>query len=109
MSIAILDLGTNTFNLLIAEKGKQGIPVFTFKKELPVEIGKGGIHKGYVTAEATERAIKALHQHRKTITEHGVENFFAFATSAVRDASNSKEFTETIRIETGIEIKIVSL
>ncbi len=108
MSIAILDLGTNTFNLLIAEKGKQGIPVFIFKKELPVEIGKGGIHKGFITPEATERAIKALHQHRKTITEHGVENFFAFATSAVRDASNSKEFTDRIRIETGIEIKIVT-
>lgn len=75
MSIAILDLGTNTFNLLIAEKGKQGIPVFIYKKELPVEIGKGGIHKGFITPEATERAIKALHQHRKTITEHGERTF----------------------------------
>lgn len=108
MRIAILDLGTNTFNLLIAEKGKHGEPVFIYKKELPVEIGKGGIHKGHITAEAIERAIKALHTHRKTITEHGVEDFFAFATSAVRDASNGKDFAERIRIETGIEIKIVS-
>jgi exopolyphosphatase/guanosine-5'-triphosphate,3'-diphosphate pyrophosphatase len=108
MRIAILDLGTNTFNLLIAEKGKHGEPVFIYKKELPVEIGKGGIHKGHITAEAIERAIKALHVHRKTITEYGVENFFAFATSAVRDASNGKDFAERIRIETGIDIKIVS-
>jgi exopolyphosphatase/guanosine-5'-triphosphate,3'-diphosphate pyrophosphatase len=108
MSIAILDLGTNTFNLLIAEMGKDGLPVFIYKKELPVEIGKGGIHKGHITAEAIERAIKALHQHRKTIGEHKVENFYAFATSAVRDASNGKEFAERIRIETGIEIKIIS-
>lgn len=108
MRIAILDLGTNTFNLVIAEKGEQGLPVFIYKKELPVEIGKGGIHKGHIKAEAIERAIKALHLHRKTITEYKVENFFAFATSAVRDAANSKEFTERMRIETGIEIKIVS-
>ncbi len=108
MSIAILDLGTNTFNLLIAEAGKEGMPVFIYKKELAVEIGKGGIHKGHITSEATERAIKALHTHRKTIREHGAESFYAFATSAVRDASNSKEFTERIRIETGIEIKVIS-
>ena len=108
MSIAILDLGTNTFNLLIAEKGKDGLPIFIYKKELPVEIGKGGIHKGHITAEATERAIKALHIHNKTVKEYGVENLYAFATSAVRDADNGKEFAERIRIETGIEIKIVS-
>jgi exopolyphosphatase/guanosine-5'-triphosphate,3'-diphosphate pyrophosphatase len=108
MSIAILDLGTNTFNLLIAEKGKDGLPVFIYKKELPVEIGKGGIHKGHITAEATERAIKALHIHNKTIAEHGIEKVYAFATSAVRDADNGKEFVERMRIETGIEIKIVS-
>lgn len=108
MRIAILDLGTNTFNLVIAEKDKSGLPVFIFKKELPVEIGKGGIHKGYITPEATERAIKALHTHRKTIEEYGVKEFYAFATSAVRDASNSKEFKERMRIETGIDINIVT-
>ena len=108
MSIAILDLGTNTFNLLIAEKGKDGLPVFIYKKELPVEIGKGGIHKGHITAEATERAIMALHTHNKTIAEHGIEKVYAFATSAVRDADNGEEFVKRIKIETGIDIKIVS-
>jgi len=108
MRIAILDLGTNTFNLLIAEEGRHKKPVFIYKRELPVEIGKGGIHKGYITAEAIERAIAALHTHRKTITEYNVDNYYAFATSAVRDAANGKEFAERIRVETGIEIKIVT-
>jgi exopolyphosphatase/guanosine-5'-triphosphate,3'-diphosphate pyrophosphatase len=106
--IAILDLGTNTFNLLIAEKGKDGNPVFIYSKELPVELGKGGIHKAHITAEATERAIKALHQHNKTITDHGIKEQYAFATSAVRGADNKKEFTERIRIETGVEINVLS-
>ncbi len=106
--IAILDLGTNTFNLLIAEKGQNGNPVFIYSKELPVELGKGGIHKAHITPEATERAIKALHAHRKTITEHGIKEEYAFATSAVRGADNKKEFTDRIRIETGIEINILS-
>jgi exopolyphosphatase/guanosine-5'-triphosphate,3'-diphosphate pyrophosphatase len=106
--IAILDLGTNTFNLLIAEKGVKGEPSFIYSKELPVEIGKGGIHKGIITPEATKRAIHALLEHRKTMREYEVEDFFAFATSAVRGAENRKEFIERLRIETGVEPKIVS-
>jgi exopolyphosphatase/guanosine-5'-triphosphate,3'-diphosphate pyrophosphatase len=106
--IAILDLGTNTFNLLIAEKGEDGNPFFIYSKELPVEIGKGGIHKSIITVEATQRAINALHHHNKTITEYGIKDQYAFATSAVRGAENKKEFTERIRIETGIEINILS-
>src|ERR1700731_4425169 len=82
--IAILDLGTNTFNLLIAEKGKEGTPVFIYSKELPVELGKGGIHKAHITDEATERAVNALHLHNKTIAEHKIKK------------------------ETGIEIHILS-
>lgn len=106
--IAILDLGTNTFNLLIAEKGNDGNPVFIFTEELPVEIGKGGIHKAHITAEATQRAIHALNKHRKTISGFGITGQYAFATSAVRGAENKKEFIERIRIETGIEINILS-
>jgi len=106
--IAILDLGTNTFNLLVAEKGEHGKPVFIYSKELPVELGKGGIHKKEITAEAIQRAIKALHTHRLKMDEFKVDEYYAFATSAVRDADNGKEFTRIMRIETGIEIKILS-
>jgi exopolyphosphatase / guanosine-5'-triphosphate,3'-diphosphate pyrophosphatase len=106
--IAILDLGTNTFNLLIAEKGEHGKPVFIYSKELPVEIGKGGIHKKEITSDATQRAIKALHTHRLKMDEFAIDEYYAFATSAVRDAQNGKEFTRKMRIETGIEIKVLS-
>jgi len=106
--IAILDLGTNTFNLLIAEKDEQGNPIFIYSKELPVEIGKGGIHKREITVEATERALGALHTHRQKMGEFDVNAHYAFATSAVRDAENGKEFTRKMFIETGIEIKVLS-
>ncbi len=106
--IAIFDLGTNTFNLLIAEQDKHGNPVFIHSKELPVEIGKGGIHKREITPEATQRAIAALHKHRAKISELGVDEYYAFATSAVRDAENGKEFTRKMYIETGVDIKILS-
>jgi len=106
--IAILDLGTNTFNLLIAEKDEQGKPVFIFSNELPVEIGKGGIHKKEITPEAIRRAVKALHTHRQKMSAYDIDEYYAFATSAVRDAANGRDFIRKMRIETGIEIKILS-
>jgi exopolyphosphatase / guanosine-5'-triphosphate,3'-diphosphate pyrophosphatase len=106
--IAILDLGTNTFNLLIAEKDERGEPVFIYSKELPVEIGKGGIHKKEITPEAATRAARALHRHRQTMHQYAVDEYYAFATSAVRDAANGKDFTRRMRIETGVEIKILT-
>jgi exopolyphosphatase/guanosine-5'-triphosphate,3'-diphosphate pyrophosphatase len=108
MRIAILDLGTNTFNLLIAEKDEQGKPVFIYSKELPVELGKGGIHKKEITPDAIHRAAKALHKHRQKMSEFNADEYYAFATSAVRDAANGKDFTRRMRIETGIEIKVLS-
>lgn len=106
--IAILDLGTNTFNLLIAEKTADGKPKFIFSEELPVEIGKGGIHKGIITEEATERAVNALRLHSVTIAEHKVKDVYAFATSAVRDAKNKAEFIERIKKDTGVDIHVLS-
>ena len=55
-----------------------------------------------------ERAVGALHLHNKTIAEHKIKDVYAFATSAVRDAENKKEFTDKIKKETGIEIHILS-
>lgn len=106
--IAILDLGTNTFNLLIAEKDKDGKPVFIYSNELPVEIGKGGIHKKEITPEAMHRAARALHLHYKRMGEYKIDEYYAFATSAVRDAANGNMFIRKMRIETGIEIKILT-
>ncbi len=106
--IAIIDIGTNTFNLVIAEKNSSGKIVFVHQKELPVELGRGGIHKALITPDAFDRAIKALLSHRLIIDKYEPVEFYAFATSAVRDAANSKDFTERIRIETGVEIKVIS-
>src|SRR4029077_17979396 len=83
-------------------------PVFIFSNELPVELGKGGIHKKEITPEAMQRAVRALRHHRKKMGEYNVDEYYAFATSAVRDAGNGNMFIRKMRIETGIEVKILS-
>lgn len=104
---AVIDLGTNTFNLLIAEvKGTHFQKIFGTKAV--VKLGEGGITKGFIDEIPFERGIKALLEHKKTAEEYKADKIFAFATSAIRDARNGKKFSETALKNTGIRINIIS-
>lgn len=105
--IAILDLGTNTFNLLIAEKTTTGINMIHQSKEIS-RLGEGGIHKKEIIPIAFERGVNALIKHRSTIDDHSCTKIIAFGTSAIRDAENGKSFTEKVREETGINVEIIN-
>lgn len=106
--LGIIDLGTNTFHLLIVEKNGENITTL-FHKSQPTQIGLGGINKKLITDEATERALKVLLTFREQldIFEVSDENTFAFGTSAIRNADNQKDFCETILNETGIKITVI--
>lgn len=106
--LGIIDLGTNTFHLLIVEKNSDKITTL-FHKSLPTQIGLGGINKKLITDEATERALKVLHIFREQldIFEVSQENTFAFGTSAIRNAENQEDFCKTILQETGITITVI--
>ncbi|MDX1627601.1 MAG: Ppx/GppA phosphatase family protein [Fulvivirga sp.] len=105
--IAIIDCGTNTFHLLIGEK-KEGQFSILFKEKLPVKIGEGGISKGIITPEAEKRAIQTLTNYKEIATQYGVNEIFAFATSAFRNARNSDDIVRKVREKTGIKIKVIS-
>lgn len=105
MRIAIIDIGTNTFNLLIQES-ESGLLIL--KNKISVRLGEGGLLNNKLHPEALERGLAALKEHKKTILENKVDSCFAFATSAVRGASNGKEFASNVEAETGIKINIVS-
>jgi exopolyphosphatase/guanosine-5'-triphosphate,3'-diphosphate pyrophosphatase len=105
--IAVIDLGTNTFHLLIAETDGRNIqPVYAEK--VPVRIGKGGINHGFISEEACERALNAMNDFRKIITDYKAERIYATATSAFRNARNGMELAEKIKKVTGINISIIS-
>ncbi|HQT24136.1 MAG: hypothetical protein B7X86_13845 [Sphingobacteriales bacterium 17-39-43] len=106
-SIAIFDLGTNTFQLLIA-KIIDNAPVLVFEESIAVKLGEGGIEKGYISEAAFDRGLSALKQFKKLIDQYQVKLFRAAATSALRTASNGTEFLEKIISETGIIPEIIS-
>jgi len=107
MRIAIIDLGTNTFNLLIAETGPGGRYSIVYNEKIPVRLGEGGINKGFITETAFQRGITAMLAHYSVIHHYKAERVCAFGTSALRNASNGQEFVRAVKFETGIDVQVI--
>ena len=107
MRVAIIDVGTNTFNLLIAEVSKNHFKEI-YGSKLPVKLGEGSINKHYIQPKAFKRGIDALKVYRKTIDKYNAEKTIALATSAIREARNGDLFIKTAKKESGIAVKKIS-
>jgi exopolyphosphatase/guanosine-5'-triphosphate,3'-diphosphate pyrophosphatase len=107
MPSAILDLGTNTFNLLIARpKGK--IFEILHSSRIAVKLGRGGIGNNTILPDAFERGMLALEQHAATMQLFKVQQHKAFATSALRTADNSTDFIKQALDRYNINIELIS-
>lgn len=104
--IGILDLGTNTFNLLIAELNTSGYTILK-KKKIPVKLGEGGITKDFITSEAYQRGLSALQAYKNTLEKFEVDEFYAVATSAIRCANNGPQFVKDAKDKLGIHIHVI--
>jgi exopolyphosphatase / guanosine-5'-triphosphate,3'-diphosphate pyrophosphatase len=105
--VAIIDMGTNTFHLLLAEADEKGYHI-TFRDRLSVKIGMGGINEGTITEEGIHRALVAMQSFKNTINQYGISKVYAFGTSALRNAQNNAEVARRIRELTDIDINIIS-
>ena len=101
---AIVDCGTNTFNLLV-KKAVSGEVLSNTK--WPVKLGLGGLTSGKLTEEAMERGLQALREHLQTAQSFGAKRLWAFATSAVRSTENGHAFAEKVNRETGMYLNII--
>jgi exopolyphosphatase / guanosine-5'-triphosphate,3'-diphosphate pyrophosphatase len=105
--LAVLDLGTNTFHLLIVEVKREGYSVL-FKEKIAVKLGEGGISKGIITDEAADRAIDTLRYFKEKADLWNAATLLATATSAIRNASNGHTLVQRIREEVGMDIRVIS-
>lgn len=107
MKIAVIDMGTNTFHLIIVELLEDDFRVL-LREKVAVKIGENGINQGMIIEEAQKRAITTLKRFKSIIDVHSVDEVCATATSAIRNASNGKELVKQIEQETGFQTKIIS-
>ena len=106
-TVAVIDLGTNTFHILIVEVEASGTYHIVERLRLPVMIGKGGINQGLITEEGQQRALAALRQFADIIEQRKIKHVRATATSAFRNARNGAALVQRIQEETGIVVDII--
>ncbi|MEX0846919.1 MAG: Ppx/GppA phosphatase family protein [Ilumatobacteraceae bacterium] len=104
--LAALDLGTNSFHLVVARVVGDGFEVIAREKET-IRLGHGGGDMKELAPDAIERGIAALGRMQRIAQIHGA-TVRAVATSAIREAENARVFIDRARDEAGIEVEVVS-
>jgi len=107
MRIAAIDLGTNTFHLIIAEQNGNGDLSIIYKTNQPVKLGEDITKNNSIIPAAFERGIKCLKYFKETMDGYMVDVVKATATSGVRSAINGQEFVNIAKNETGILIDVI--
>lgn len=105
---AVIDIGTNTFHLNIAQVLPNSQIIFHYKTYQAVKLGEGGINKNIIAPQAYKRGLDTLVKFSQTIAQYAVEQVFALATSAVRDATNGQLFINDVFEKSGIKIQTIS-
>lgn len=100
---AVIDLGTNTFHLLIAEVSP-GVVTTLYRERRFVKLAQDGIER--IGPEPFERGISTLTHFRKVLDEYEIGPVFAFGTAALRTAVNGLEFVQAAR-RIGIDVTLI--
>ena len=106
-NIAVIDLGTNTCNLLIAKIQDESYSILYQGKEV-VKLGKDGIDKNMLTEDGLKRTIHAIKTHQQIISRFDHPEILVLATSAIREAKNRTWFQEELERKTGYKLSIIS-
>ena len=101
---AAIDIGSNAMRLLIANIVEQDDKETQFNKSslvrVPIRLGQDAFTVGAISEENIDRMCDAMKAFSLLMKVHKVEQYKAFATSAMREAYNGKEVTEIIKKKT---------
>ena len=107
-TLSTIDMGTNTFQLLVAEVTSSHTLRRIGTGRRMVRLGEGFATEKRIRAESTARAIAALKDFQATLARFAVDDLSVIATSAVRDAENQAAFLAAIKQATGLDVQVIS-
>jgi exopolyphosphatase / guanosine-5'-triphosphate,3'-diphosphate pyrophosphatase len=105
--LGVLDIGSNTGHLLVvdAHRGAAPLPAFSFKE--PLRLAEHLDADGAITEAGTEALIAFVANAVEVAEDKGCEEMLGFATSAVRDATNSYIVLERVNAEAKVDISVL--
>jgi exopolyphosphatase/guanosine-5'-triphosphate,3'-diphosphate pyrophosphatase len=109
MRVAVVDIGSNSIKILVAARAPDGLLAEVVSRTLDVRISGGiGSDRPLLGRRAMEQGVAAVADLVSEARGLGADRIDAVATSAVRDASNGREFLDLVRTATGVEPRILT-
>jgi len=110
--LAAIDIGSNAARLLIVDviTDKYGNPIFNKLNlvRVPLRLGFDVFDKKEISKEKRGMILQTMKAYTHLINAYGVTNTIACATSAMRDASNSNDIIRKVKMETGLNIEVIT-
>lgn len=104
--VAIIDLGTNTFHLLLAEITGISRWDFLLRERIFINLASEGID--WIGDAPMERGVHAMEHFSELIRSFSIDEVAAVGTAALRVAGNSNEFQQRVLRSTGIEVEVIT-
>lgn len=112
MKLAAIDIGSNAARLLITEveENEKGVPQFNKLNlvRVPLRLGFDVFETGDIPKTKINKVIETIKAYKHLLSIYEVKYLKACATSAMRDAKNAEDIIRKVKMETGIEIKVIS-
>jgi len=104
--IAALDLGSNSFHLVVVDTDTPEIRVLGRAKEM-VRLGEATLLSGVIPTDGFERGLDALRRLREVVDRHAPDALLVAATSAIREATNGDAFVRAAREALGADVRVI--
>jgi exopolyphosphatase / guanosine-5'-triphosphate,3'-diphosphate pyrophosphatase len=104
--VAVVDIGTNSTRLLVADVDGDALTEVERRTEV-TRLGQGVDRDGVLSEEAMARVLAVVGDYRRRIDLHGAERAVAVLTSAVRDAANGARFAARLRDQHGLDARVI--
>ncbi len=108
MRLGVLDVGSNTVHLLVVDAHPGAHPWPARSEKNVLRLAERITPDGDLSAEGASALVDAVASARKAAADLGVDDLLAFATSAVRDAANAADVLAQVRVETGVDLRVLS-
>ncbi|MDP9433604.1 MAG: Ppx/GppA family phosphatase [Actinomycetota bacterium] len=108
MRLGVLDVGSNTVHLLVVDAQHSGRPLPAASEKTVLRLAEHIEPDGRLSAKGADSLLATVKRAGEAAEDLGVEDLVAFATSAVRDATNADDVLARVRAETGVPLKVLS-
>ncbi len=108
MRLGVLDVGSNTVHLLVVDARHGGAPIPARSHKIELRLSENLDDDGSIRAEAVNRLADFVDSSLEVAEDTGVTEILAFATSALREASNGEEVVDTLERRTGVRLSVLT-